>query len=193
MAFCSTSRYRLISTPHSAKSQRWKISRCSCSARHWSQERPVSLVSTAMLLPLTPCPRRQKQEVAVLPLLTRSRMPMPPELRQWVFVWLHVVSWVALRSSCRNVLVASSAFSLAMRISCCVRILSVWCCGVCVSEKGICPVLREALLDRGIIPLQRLSLRHIHSVQAVCGCSLTAHLSSSVSRLRVACANRRVR
>ena len=48
------------------------------------------------------------------------------------------------------------------------------------AEKGISSALRGALLDRGILPLERLSLRHIHSVQAVSGCRLMTDLSAAV-------------
>lgn len=76
----------------------------------------------------------------------------------------------------------SNRNTLCLCASCvCEYTRACWCRGLCGSEKGISPVLREALLDHGIVPLQRLSLRHIHTVQAICGCSLMAHLSSTVS------------
>ena len=48
------------------------------------------------------------------------------------------------------------------------------------TEKLIAPVLREALLDHGIVPIERLSLRHVYSVQAVTECPMATDLSSAV-------------
>ena len=53
------------------------------------------------------------------------------------------------------------------------------------AEKGICAVIREALLEKGIIPIDRLSLRHIYSVQSAAGCNLLADFSSPVQYIAV--------
>jgi hypothetical protein len=49
-----------------------------------------------------------------------------------------------------------------------------------IVEKGISPELREAILDCGMIPVERLSLRHQNSVQAATGCTMMTDLSSKV-------------
>mmetsp|Transcript_19947 Transcript_19947/g.32725 ORF Transcript_19947/g.32725 Transcript_19947/m.32725 type:complete len:382 (-) Transcript_19947:116-1261(-) len=44
------------------------------------------------------------------------------------------------------------------------------------SQKLIAPFLKEALMQQGILPLERLSIRHIQAVQLVTGCQVLSDL-----------------